>query len=170
MNIFAIEGHKTDIDWVASARSQDNLRVVKMILESCQMLCTVLNQQHGHQITPYKSVHQKHPCTVWVARSSDNWIQLYNHCEALLDEYRLRFANAHKCAEVLEHCAYIFDALRFDEHGPTPIALCMPEEFKSDDVVDSYRRFYASKPNIRYPKNKIPEWFLTYRALPFTIC
>ena len=47
MNIFAIEGDAEtgQIDWEASARSQDNLRVVKMILESCQILSTVLNEQ-----------------------------------------------------------------------------------------------------------------------------
>ena len=40
MNIFAIEGdvETGEIDWVKSAQSQDNLRVVKMILESCQIL------------------------------------------------------------------------------------------------------------------------------------
>ena len=45
MNIFAIEGNAEtgEIDWRASARSQDNYRVVKMILESCQILCTVLS-------------------------------------------------------------------------------------------------------------------------------
>ena len=47
MNIFAIEGDAEtgQIDWEASAYSQDNLRVVKMILESCQILSTVLNEQ-----------------------------------------------------------------------------------------------------------------------------
>ena len=47
MNIFAIEGdvETGQIDWVKSSRSQDNLRVVKMILESCQILSTVLNEQ-----------------------------------------------------------------------------------------------------------------------------
>ena len=47
MNIFAIEGdvETGQIDWVESAKSQDNLRVVKMILESCQILSTVLNEQ-----------------------------------------------------------------------------------------------------------------------------
>ena len=48
MNIFAIEKTPDNqIDWEQSARSLDNYRVVKMILESCQMLCTALNDQHG---------------------------------------------------------------------------------------------------------------------------
>ena len=46
MNIFAIESDSEgNIDWIKSAQSLDNLRVVKMILESCQILSTVLNEQ-----------------------------------------------------------------------------------------------------------------------------
>ena len=45
MNIFAIDGNEKtgEIDWFKSAKSQDNYRVVKMILESCQILSTALN-------------------------------------------------------------------------------------------------------------------------------
>ena len=58
MNIFAIEQTPTGaIDWVKSAQSQDNYRVVKMILESVQMLCTAINDQHGEQVTPYRNAH-----------------------------------------------------------------------------------------------------------------
>jgi hypothetical protein len=46
----------------------------------------------------------------------------------------------------------------------------MPDEFKGDSVVESYRRFYASKKNMRYPETKIPLWFLEYRSLPFVVC
>ena len=68
MNIFAIEGNpKTnEIDWVKSAKSLDNYRVVKMILESCQMLCTTLNELYGEQVAPYRSTHKNHPSTKWV--------------------------------------------------------------------------------------------------------
>jgi hypothetical protein len=45
MNIFAIGGNEEtgEIDWAASARELDNYRVVKMILESCQIGSTVMN-------------------------------------------------------------------------------------------------------------------------------
>jgi len=37
-------------------------------------------------------------------------------------------------------------------------------------VVESYRRYYASKPRIRYPKNKIPSWFKKYRGnIPYEV-
>ena len=74
MNIFAIEADTDgNIDWVASAKSQDNYRVVKMILESVQMLCTAINLQHEEQVTPYKNAHPKHPSTLWVRESSANF-------------------------------------------------------------------------------------------------
>jgi hypothetical protein len=170
MNIFAIEGTENEVDWEASARSQDNLRVNKMILESCQMLCTTLNEQHGHQVTPFKSCHTKHPSTRWAAYSSANWIALSTHCAEMIAEFERRFGHAHKCEAVLGRCIGIFDAARFDEHRQTLLPLCMPDEYKGDSIVESYRRYYASKPHIRYPKDRIPQWFHEYRSLPYIVC
>ena len=170
MNIFAIEGNNNKIDWVNSAKSQDNYRVVKMILESCQMLCTVINEQHGKQVTPYRSTHKSHPSTKWVAASSANFESLIEHTLAMLEEYTERFGKIHKCASVLEKCLDIYDPSLFPLRESTRLPLAMPYEFQSDNIVESYRKFYASKPRVRYPKNKIPEWFLEYRgAQPFDI-
>ena len=74
MNIFAIEGNNNKIDWVKSAQSQDNYRVVKMILESTQMLCCAINEQANNQITPYRSTHKNHPSTKWVRQSKSHSI------------------------------------------------------------------------------------------------
>ena len=102
MNIFAIEGTNNQIDWVQSAKSLDNYRVVKMILESCQMLCTAINDQHGEKVTPYKNAHLNHPSTKWVRASSANFECLVEHTLAMLEEYTERFGKIHKCAGVLE--------------------------------------------------------------------
>jgi len=168
MNIFAIEQTPSgDIDWVKSAQSQDNYRVVKMILESCQMLCAVINTQHGEQVTPYRTTHVKHPSTLWVAQSSGNFECLVEHTLAMLDEYTERFGKIHKCAGVLEKVLDLYEPSRFKKHEVTPLTLCMPDEFKGDCIIDSYRKFYCSKPRMRYPTEKIPTWFREYRELPF---
>ena len=164
MNIFAIEGDKNNIDWVRSAQSQDNYRVVKMILESCQMLCTALNEQAGKQITPYRSTHKNHPSTKWVCASSANFKFLVEHTMAMLEEYTARFGKTHKCTSVLNECVKLYDASLFPQHKPTTLPLAIPYEFHSDNIVESYRKFYASKPKIRYPKNKVPNWFKKYRG------
>ena len=164
MNIFAIEGDNNNIDWVKSARSQDNYRVVKMILESCQMLCTTINELTGKQVTPYRSTHKNHPSTKWVRTSSVNFEALVEHTMAMLEEYTERFNKVHKCASVLEKCLDLYDPSLFSSQKQTRLPLAMPHEFHSDNIIESYRRFYASKPRIRYPKDKIPDWFLKHRG------
>ena len=162
MNIFAIESNEHgEIDWVKSAQSQDNYRLVKMILESCQILSTVLNEQ-GIQ-APYKSFNPKHPSCAWAAESSVNFEDLIVHCLAMLEEYTDRFNKQHKCAAVLEQIIKLYDPDKFYLHESTPLKMAMPDNFKSDNIVESYRKFYASKPRIRYPKEKIPVWFEKYR-------
>ena len=162
MNIFAIENNKAgDIDWIKSAQSQDNYRVVKMILESCQILSTVLNEQ-GIK-APYRSFNPKHPSCLWAAESSDNFKNLVIHCAAMIEEYEDRFNKIHKCKAVLNNIINLFDASKFITDKPTPLKMAMPDNFRSDNIVESYRRFYASKPRIRYPRNKIPSWFNKYR-------
>jgi hypothetical protein len=164
MNIFAIEGSGTHIDWAKSARSQDNYRVVKMILESCQMLCAALNELNGEQVTPYRTTHKNHPSTKWVRASSANFECLIEHTMEMLEEYTVRFGKIHKCAGVLEQCIDVYDPALFPSSDATPLPLAMPYEFQSPNTVESYRRFYASKPRVRYPKDKVPEWFKEYRG------
>ena len=164
MNIFPIEGNAEtgEIDWVKSAQAQDNYRVVKMILESCQILSTVLNEQGVK--APYRSFNPKHPSCLWAAESSDNFEKLALHCSAMIEEYTERFGKIHKCAAVLNRIMELYDRTRFDNHEPTPIRMAMPEHFKSGNPVLSYRRYYASKPRVRYPESKIPVWFDKYRG------
>lgn len=171
MNIFAIEKH-TDgsIDWIESARSQDNYRVVKMILESCQMLCTAINILYDDKVTPYKTTHVNHPSNKWVRESSENFECLVLHTMALLDEYTERFKKIHKCQGVLDRIMELYDPKIFPNKERTELPLCMPDNFISSCPVESYRKFYSSKPRMRYPHDKIPEWFLKYRGdVPFDI-
>ena len=163
MNIFAIESDaEGEIDWVKSAQSQDNYRVVKMILESCQILSTVLNEQGID--APYKSFNPKHPSCLWAAESSANFVHLVEHTSAMLEEYTERFGKTHKCDAILDTICSLYDKDNFECHFETPLRMAMPEYFQGDDVVDSYRRYYANKKNMRYPLNKVPDWFVEYRG------
>jgi hypothetical protein len=164
MNIFALEGEANEIDWIASAKSQDNYRVVKMILESCQMLCTTLNEQHGEQVAPYRSTHKSHPSTKWVRASSANFESLVEHTMSMIEEYHSRFGKVHKCSAVLDKCLDLYDSSFFPTDQPTTLPLAMPLEFRSDNIIESYRKFYASKPRMRYPADKVPDWFRKYRG------
>ena len=169
MNIFVIGGNEKtgEIDWVKSAQQLDNMRVVKMLLETCQLLSTAL---HIHGIPgPYKSTHKNHPSTLWTAESSANFKNLIIHGKALAGEYTARYNKQHKCELVLNQIIELFDESKFPSNVDTPIRLAMPVEFKSDNPVKSYRDYYSTKERICYPANKVPKWFYNRRKIPFSI-
>jgi hypothetical protein len=101
MNIFYL--HE---DPKKAAEYQYNKHVVKMILESAQMLCTAHHLLDGPDAdVPYKIAHKNHPSTVWARQSSQNYAWLYYHMVALGDEYTKRYGKTHltikKCKDKL---------------------------------------------------------------------
>lgn len=93
MNIFV-----SDFCPKESAKNLDDKRLVKMILESAQMLCTAINLA-GNGQSPYKSTHRNHPDTIWVRTSYENYSWLLEHFVALCKEYTNRFHKVHKCEQ-----------------------------------------------------------------------
>ena len=89
MNIFYL--HK---DPVKAAEMQYNKHVVKMILESAQMLCTA-HRYYGNEDVPYKTAHLNHPSTIWCRQNSRQYVWLYNHMLALGEEYTKRYGKEH---------------------------------------------------------------------------
>jgi len=175
MNIFALEyindnDIDKEIDWIKSAQSLDNMRVVKMILESCQLLSTALfiNNING---AIYKPTHINHPSTKWTAESSANFLNLVKHTKAMLDEYYLRFNKNHKCNKILEeNILPLFEKNidKFPQALETPLKMAMPLEYQvPNDPVLSYRNYYITKEKMRYPKGKEPIWFLKNRKIPY---
>ena len=91
MNIFVL-----DKDPVKAAQVQYNKHVVKMILESAQMLCTAHHhyaEKFGYDSSyiPYKKAHYNHPSTVWVRQNVHHYDWLWNHMIGLAEEYTNRY-------------------------------------------------------------------------------
>lgn len=99
MNIFAVSRHPHKC-----AQALDDKRLNKMILETAQILCTVINLEHGEQVTPYRNCHVNHPIIKWAIRnrSKGAWNWLYNLGVAYGDEYQYRFGRKHACQLVIE--------------------------------------------------------------------
>ena len=111
MNIFV-----TDPSPTKSAQVLPDKHIVKMPLETCQMLSIVASDKWGHGFgslpkldgTPYKTdkgAFRNHPCTVW---AQDNWTWLIVHGLALCFEYTLRYGKIHSCQSTIEHAEKIF--------------------------------------------------------------
>jgi len=129
-----------------AAQLQYNKHVVKMILESAQMLCTV-HRYFGNEDVPYKSTHLNHPSTVWARTNNRNYIWLYQHMMALGNEYTKRYNKKHltitKCEDVLSKFpALLKDALYGD---PIDMPQCMPDEYKDECSVQAYWNYYIGE-------------------------
>jgi len=152
MNIFILD---TDIETCAQYHCDQH--VVKMILESVQMLCTALNKKGF--TTPYKSTHIKHPCVLWAEESFGNFLWLKNLALALNTEYRFRYErdSDHKSISVLNeitNCIY-------ENRGLTEFAQAMPDKYKvPGDAVKAYRQFYLGEKMkfAKWTKRSVPEW------------
>lgn len=169
MNIFVVEKDELgNPDFIASAYSMDRKRLIKMILESAQMLCTVLNEKGF--TTPYKSTHRNHPCTLWTSESVVNFWNLLIHANALSRRYTELYNKRHKCQDVLDliyQLPVTEDLFSFSVE--TSIKLAMPDEYKSSDLVESYRKYYANKDNLDYRGLEVPTWIYKYRINPIPI-
>lgn len=152
MNIFVLD---SDINKCAEYHCDQH--VVKMILESVQLLCTALNKK-GFS-TPYKSTHAKHPCVLWVERSYDNFNWLRDLTLALNREYRYRYEknSDHKSISVLNEVS----TYEYESTGLTEFAQAMPEQYKvPGDPVKAYRQFYLGDKMsfAKWTKRETPSW------------
>tara|TARA_R110000751_G_scaffold104043_1_gene199408 strand:+ start:557 stop:1042 length:486 start_codon:yes stop_codon:yes gene_type:complete len=144
MNIFFLNR-----DPKKAAVVQYNKHVVKMILESAQMLCTA----HHHYAelnypmveVPYKKAHYNHPSTIWCRQNSYQYMWLYKHMLALGEEYTKRYNKTHltitKCKEVLKQLPLGIPVGTFKEPPQ-----CMPDEYKVEgDSVTAYWNYYENE-------------------------
>ena len=81
MNIFYLSRSP-----VEAAKMQCDKHVVKMILETAQLLSTAHHELDGASVA-YKPTHKNHPSAVWVRSSSDHYRWTVAHLEALGSEY-----------------------------------------------------------------------------------
>lgn len=162
MNIFFLSDDPTN-----AAQWQCDRHVVKMILESAQLLSTAHRELDGDEwaddVGLYKSTHKNHPSAVWVRQSTQHYRWLHKHFLALCDEYRYRYGKEHKTWTKMHALLGEFpDAL--DDDGWTDPPQCMPDEYKHHNTVQAYRNYYtldkASNNWFCYNKSRCAPWWL----------
>lgn len=151
MNIFIL-----DTDPVLAAQMQCDKHVVKMIVESAQLLCNALPEH----LAFYRRTHFNHPCSVWVRASRENYSWLCDHAFELCREYTRRYKKIHATEWVIKLCRSLAPLL--DSSSLTPFVICVPEDCKTTDPVESYRAYY-SKHKSRFAKWRFgspPAWYV----------
>lgn len=169
MNIFVL-----DTNPVKAAEQMCDKHIVKMIIESCQMLSAAIDVNCRKDLRPtelspsqqlglpqYPKAHLKHPCTEWVCKSRGNYNWLLRHLRALNFQYYKRYNKIH----ALEGCCTVYDGQRqwlsFDQNKRTTFVQAMPDRYKSNDPVQAYRQYYIYE-KFTFAKWKMgnkPEWF-----------
>lgn len=161
MNIFA-----TDINTTTCASYHVDSHIVKMPTELAQMVSFAYYHQEiwdnsvPQLLMQFSKNHDQHPCSKWIRENISNF---YWTCELgikLIEEFRYRYNS-----EKHQRCQLIFEwAMNNLPELPiqcmTPFALAMPEEFKVDSCIESYRNFYrVDKAHLhKWTKREKPEW------------
>tara|TARA_Y100000004_G_C8930030_1_gene419484 strand:+ start:1140 stop:1643 length:504 start_codon:yes stop_codon:yes gene_type:complete len=164
MNIFVV-----DEDPVIAGQCLCDAHVLKLIVESCQTVCSALyiNGAVEDQMPLTKSGsfwrggYKHHPCTIWVSESRSNARWVIDHAKELLNQYKLRYGkDTHACEEPLARFESMLHMI--PEKGLTPFVLAMDDEHKQEDAVLAYRSYYRQKAtNDWFGYNKgttPPEW------------
>jgi len=173
VNIFVL-----DKDPVTAARTQCDKHVVKMIVESGQMLSTthrvldgveyIDRTRNGRRIKRwrlpdnreqflYKGSFVNHPCTKWTIENSANYDWHTTHALALCYEYTARYGKTHKSQSLIE-----FVRNKRPDNMPisdelTAFAQAMPDEHKVvGDAVQAYRNYYIGE-KLRFATWKDPQ-------------
>ena len=175
MNIFFL-----DTDPKLAAQYHCDKHVVKMILESAQLLSTAhrmidgevfVEVRNGRKIKRfkhpidsydevlYKATHANHPSAKWARESKDNYIWLFNLFSDLCKEYTYRYGREHlsgiKLMDILKN-----PPVNIPDIGGTAIAQAMPDEYKHSDPVIAYRTYYreAKSRMLQYTNRPQPTW------------
>ena len=164
-----------------SAEVLPDKHIVKMPLETCQMLAVVyskwyfnwgdelLHKKDGSPYNTKKGAFRGHPCTVWAAEDIHKTAWLIAHGVALCYEYWKRYDKIHSCWKTIQEAREVFTKQTKKDlsihRDVKDFAFAGPDEFKYDtsiDIFTQYKKYIASKPwvkdnYLRIPDRK-PDW------------
>ena len=160
MNIFILDNNLKK-----SAHAHVDRHIVKMPLETAQLLCTTRHELgEVAETIPYRKTHVNHPCSVWARESYANYKWLCSMGIELCKEYTYRYGKVHKCQAVIENCIENTpDPNTFTYLELTEFPQAMDDEYKSNDPVLAYRNYYnQAKSHLHSWKDrKKPEWIIS---------
>jgi|TARA_R110000744_G_scaffold207226_3_gene325846 hypothetical protein len=164
MNIFYL-----DRDPKIAAQMHCDRHVVKMILESAQMLSTahrvIDGDDYANERGLYKMAHKNHPSTIWVRSSDEHYNWMYSLMLSQMEEYTYRYDKHHATERLIEPLRLLPTSI--ENNGFVDPPMCMPEYCKKDDVVSSYQNYYIEEKSdfATWKRRAMPEWFNAEREL-----
>ena len=101
-----------------------------------------------------------HPMTKWVNSCGANYAWTAHHAYELSTEYSYRYGKTHSWDEKIVSILTDVCISGWDWKNMTPPPLCMPDDCKTNDFVESYRNYYNKYKQrmLKWTKREIPYW------------
>jgi hypothetical protein len=161
MNIFALH-----INPRICAQWHSDKHVVKMLLETCQLLYSVWHIMSSTVPShAYKLSHKNHPCAIWARQTTGNYQWLSALGIELAKEYTHRYKKIHKCQA---HAIWLWQNIppNLPNAHLQTFAIAMADVFKiSKDPIECYKNYYCTSKQFRgitsYTAREKPDWLYT---------
>jgi len=158
MNIFYL-----DSDPKLCAQYHCDKHVVKSVLETTQILCTVIQLQQDEELSfLYAPICINNPCVKWAQQSMYNFLWLQQLGSQLAEEYTYRYDRRHKCQSCIRDIVVWVRAAAFPViSGLTVRPQLMPSVYKDDmDPRTAYRNYYLGDKThlLKYTRRHVPDW------------
>lgn len=176
MNIFVLDKQPR-----IAAHYMCNKHVVKMIVESCQLMSTAHHVLDGRTITRTAKNGRKfgtyehtrpgftflrctminHPCSIWTRSCKHAYYWLWEHTHELLRVYKSRYEKIHAYDDMIQH-SLIHAPKNISDCNAPPFAQAMPDKYKKPCAVEAYRAYYIGEKSrfAKWPDKKTPQWYL----------
>lgn len=160
MNIFVVDRCPR-----VCAQRLDSGRVVKMIVETAQLLSTAIHLSDAPEELRrevYRPTHTRHPCAIWARETQANYTWLLAHLVWLLHEYEKESGKLHKTERIYSQ---LYDGLYYMPEGEqTGFPNCTPhkalavheaygiymyEKWQANYNAGLHHRYYSSSINRR---------------------
>ncbi len=165
MNLFILDENP-----MVSAQYHVDRHVVKMPTETAQMVSFIYHDPEfwDAEIPPYmmgfSKTHYKHPCSIWMRESLENFMYASQLGMELYKEYQYRYNQPEKhqrAREIFEFC--LKNPPKLPKIGLTPFAQAMDEQFiRFSCPIQNYQEYYREgKKHLHSWKNRDIPPFLT---------
>lgn len=180
MNIFVVSK-----DPIEAAHSLCDKHVVKMIVETAQMLSTAHRVLDGVECQRLSKNNRKlkywrlddifmeqylclptmvnHPCTKWAMKCSENYYWLTMHGIGLCEAYTTRYGKIHSMQYLMEKFLDKTPKSINNDLFLTNFAQAMPDKYKNECAITAYRNYYIHEKSRFAQWNKgqnAPEWYV----------
>jgi len=157
MNIFYLDQNPS-----LAAKYHCDRHVVKMVLESAQLLCSAHHMLDGADVDPnlYKLSHKNHPSAKWCRESLEHYEWLYWLFRYLCNEFSFRYGKIHLSERKLL-AILTFPPKNIKRAGFVQPPQAMPEQYTHSDSIIAYRNYYIGEKHsfAKWTKRDIPYWW-----------